>query len=313
MDFFTSQDITLNAKLLELIYIFIGLICLYTGIKNFKDKTNKNRIGTSIFWCLLGVVIGFGNWIPNKINGALIIILTLPAIFKKVGTGEKKSIPQEKIQESANKIGIKLFLPALSIGIFAIIFALLSFSPLVGIGVGVIVGIILLRIYSKENTINVFLNEAADTLSILGPLSLMPLLLASLGSIFEKAGVGQVISKLVSYIVPEGNVTIGIIVFALGMVLFTMIMGNAFAAITVMLVGVAQPFVLQYGANPIIIGMIGLTAGYCGTLLTPMAANFNILPVAMLDMKDRFGVIKNQILLSICLLVFQIMYMIIFS
>lgn len=313
MDFFTSQDITLNAKLLELIYIFIGLICLYTGIKNFKDKTNKNRIGTAIFWCLLGVVIGFGNWIPNKINGALIIVLTLPAIFKKVGTGEKKSIPQEKIQEFANKIGIKLFLPALSIGIFAIIFALLSFSPLVGIGVGVIVGIILLRIYSKENTINVFLNEAADTLSILGPLSLMPLLLASLGSIFEKAGVGQVISKLVSYIVPEGNVTIGVIVFALGMVLFTMIMGNAFAAITVMLVGVAQPFVLQYGANPIIIGMIGLTAGYCGTLLTPMAANFNILPVAMLDMKDRFGVIKNQILLSICLLVFQIMYMIIFS
>lgn len=313
MDFFTSQDITLNAKLLELIYIFIGLICLYTGIKNFKDKTNKNRIGTAIFWCLLGVVIGFGNWIPNKINGALIIVLTLPAIFKKVGTGEKKSIPQEKIQESANKIGIKLFLPALSIGIFAIIFALLSFSPLVGIGVGVIVGIILLRIYSKENTINVFLNEAADTLSILGPLSLMPLLLASLGSIFEKAGVGQVISKLVSYIVPEGNVTIGIVVFALGMVLFTMIMGNAFAAITVMLVGVAQPFVLQYGANPIIIGMIGLTAGYCGTLLTPMAANFNILPVAMLDMKDRFGVIKNQILLSICLLIFQIMYMIIFS
>lgn len=313
MDFFTSQDITLNAKLLELIYIFIGLICLYTGIKNFKDKTNKNRIGTAIFWCLLGVVIGFGNWIPNKINGALIIALTLPAIFKKVGTGEKKSIPQEKIQEFANKIGIKLFLPALSIGIFAIIFALLSFSPLVGIGVGVIVGIILLRIYSKENTINVFLNEAADTLSILGPLSLMPLLLASLGSIFEKAGVGQVISKLVSYIVPEGNVTIGIVVFALGMVLFTMIMGNAFAAITVMLVGVAQPFVLQYGANPIIIGMIGLTAGYCGTLLTPMAANFNILPVAMLDMKDRFGVIKNQILLSICLLVFQIMYMIIFS
>lgn len=313
MDFFTSQDITLNAKLLELIYIFIGLICLYTGIKNFKDKTNKNRIGTAIFWCLLGVVIGFGNWIPNKINGALIIVLTLPAIFKKVGTGEKKSIPQEKIQESANKIGIKLFLPALSIGIFAIIFALLSFSPLVGIGVGVIVGIILLRIYSKETTINVFLNEAADTLSILGPLSLMPLLLASLGSIFEKAGVGQVISKLVSYIVPEGNVTIGIIVFALGMVLFTMIMGNAFAAITVMLVGVAQPFVLQYGANPIIIGMIGLTAGYCGTLLTPMAANFNILPVAMLDMKDRFGVIKNQILLSICLLIFQIMYMIIFS
>lgn len=313
MEFFINPDISLSDKLLEVLYIFMGLICIYTGIKNIRDKTNKNRIGTGIFWGLLGVVLGFGNWIPDKVNGALIILLTLPAILKKVGTGEKKPISQEKIQMFADKIGIKLFLPALSMGIFAIIFALTDFGALIGIGVGVIVGVILLMFYSKENTLKVFFNEASDTLTILGPLSLMPILLASLGAIFEKAGVGQVISSLVSYIVPEGNVTVGIIVFALGMVLFTMIMGNAFAAITVMLVGVAQPFILQYGANPIIIGMIGLTAGYCGTLLTPMAANFNVLPVAMLDMKDRFGVIKNQILLSICLLIFQIIYMIIFS
>ncbi len=313
MEFFINPDISLSDKLLEVLYIFMGLICIHTGVKNIRDKTNKNRIGTGIFWGLLGVVLGFGNWIPDKINGALIILLTLPAILKKVGTGEKKPISQEKIQMFADKIGVKLFLPALSMGIFAIIFALTDFGALIGIGVGVIVGVILLMFYSRENTLKVFFNEAADTLTILGPLSLMPILLASLGAIFEKAGVGQVISSLVSYIVPEGNVTVGIIVFALGMVLFTMIMGNAFAAITVMLVGVAQPFILQYGANPIIIGMIGLTSGYCGTLLTPMAANFNILPVAMLDMKDRFGVIKNQILLSVCLLIFQIIYMIIFS
>lgn len=313
MSFFTSQDISLGTKLLEILYIFMGIICLYTGFRNFKDKTNKNRIGTAIFWILLGTVIGFGNWIPSKINGALIILMTLPAIFKKVGAGERKGISQEKIQEYADKIGIKLFLPALSIGVFAIIFALTSLGALVGIGAGVIVGVILLMLFSKDNTLKVFFNEASNTLTILGPLSLMPILLASLGSIFSKAGVGEVISGLVSYIIPEGNVTIGIIVFALGMVLFTMIMGNAFAAITVMLVGVAGPFVLQYGANPIIIGMIGLTSGYCGTLLTPMAANFNILPVAMLDMKDRFGVIKNQVLPAFCLLIFQILYMIIFS
>ena len=298
MSFFTNPDITLDTKLLELLYIFMGLICLYTGFRNLKDKTNNNRIGTAIFWILLGIVIGFGNWIPSKINGALVILLTLPAIFKKVGVGQKNSIPQEKVQQLADKIGLKLFLPALSMGIFAVIFALLGSNALVGIGVGVIVGVILLMLYSKENTIKVFLNEASDTLTTLGPLSLMPILLASLGAIFEKAGVGQVISSIVSYIVPEGNVTVGIIVFALGMVLFTMIMGNAFAAITVMLVGVAGPFILQYGANPVIIGMIGLTAGYCGTLLTPMAANFNVLPVAMRNMNDRFGVIKNQVLHS---------------
>ena len=73
------------------------------------------------------------------------------------------------------------------------------------------------------------------------------------------------------------------------MVLFTMIMGNAFAAITVMTVGIGAPFVLAYGANPVVIGMLALTCGYCGTLLTPMAANFNILPVAILNMKEPLG------------------------
>ena len=95
------------------------------------------------------------------------------------------------------------------------------------------------------------------------------------------------------------------------MVLFTMIMGNAFAAITVMTVGIGAPFVLAYGANPVVIGMIALTCGYCGTLMTPMAANFNIVPVAFPNMKDRWGVIKNQVLVGLIMLVFQICYMIV--
>ena len=57
--------------------------------------------------------------------------------------------------------------------------------------------------------------------------------------------------------------------------------------------------------------MIALTCGYCGTLMTPMAANFNIVPVAILNMKDRWGVIKNQVLVGLIMLVFQICYMIV--
>lgn len=313
MSFFLDPNITLSSKLLECLYIVMGLVCIYTGVKNGLDKTNKTRIETAIFWIILGIILSFGKWIPNKINGILIIIMTIPAMFKKVGIGKKEPISQEKVNALAEKIGLKLFIPALSIGVFAIIFALNKLDALVGIGAGVIFALILLMFFSKENTPKVFLNEAADTLSILGPLSLMPILLASLGAIFEKAGVGTVISNIIGKFIPEGNVTIGIIVFALGMVIFTMIMGNAFAAITVMVVGIASPFVLKYGANPVIVGMIGLTAGYCGTLLTPMAANFNILPVAMLDMKDRFGVIKYQIIPAFLLLIFQIIYMIMFS
>ena len=63
--------------------------------------------------------------------------------------------------------------------------------------------------------------------------------------------------------------------------------------------------------NPVVIGMTALTCGYCGTLMTPMAANFNIVPVAILNMKDRWGVIKNQVLVGLIMLVFQICYMIV--
>ncbi|MPN49186.1 hypothetical protein SDC9_196801 [bioreactor metagenome] len=59
--------------------------------------------------------------------------------------------------------------------------------------------------------------------------------------------------------------------------------------------------------------MVALTCGFCGTLLTPMAANFNIVPVAMLEMKDKYGVIKNQLFIALFMLVFQIAYMILFK
>ena len=96
-----------------------------------------------------------------------------------------------------------------------------------------------------------------------------------------------------------------------GMAIFTMIMGNAFAAITVMTVGIGAPFVLSLGADPVVVGSLALTCGYCGTLCTPMAANFNMVPVAVLEMKDSNGVIKKQVLIGVIMLVLQIIYMIV--
>ena len=184
-------------------------------------------------------------------------------------------------------------------------------GALVGVGVGVIISMIILMVYSEENKPTTFLNDGKRLLDAVGPLSILPMLLASLGAIYTKAGVGTVIATIVGKFIPEGNVNLGIIVFAIGMALFTMIMGNAFAAMTGITVGIGGPFVLAHGANPTVIGMLALTCGYCGTLLTPMAANFNIVPVAMLEMKDKNGVIKNQAFVALSMLVFQIIYMII--
>ena len=178
---------------------------------------------------------------------------------------------------------------------------------------GVLVGAVLLLAFNRKNSPKVFLDDCRRMLDVVGPLSMLPTLLAGLGAIFTAAGVGDVISQLVSGIIPSGNAIVGVIVYAVGMALFTMIMGNAFAAITVMTVGIGAPFVLALGADPTIIGGLALTCGYCGTLMTPMAANFNIVPVAILDMKDNYGVIKKQVPIAIFMLVVQIVIMILFG
>ena len=302
-----------NANGLNVVWLIIGLITIYAGIKNLLDKENPSRVGTAVFWCSFGIVCGFGTWLPAKVSGALVLIMCLPPIFKKVKIGKVDNPTKEHTEQQFKKIGMKIFIPAFSVAVCSLFFALFSnMSSMIAITIGVIVAMILLIAYdSKQNKPAVFLNDSERFLGITGPLSMLPQLLGCLGGVFTAAGVGDVIAQLVEKVVPKGNVNVGIIIYAIGMVLFTMIMGNAFAAITVMTVGIGAPFVLAYGANPVVIGMIALTCGYCGTLLTPMAANFNILPVAILNMKDRWGVIKNQVLVALIMLVFQICYMIV--
>ena len=302
-----------NANGLNVVWLIIGLITIYAGIKNLLDKENPSRVGTAVFWCSFGIVCGFGTWLPAKVSGALVLIMCLPPIFKKVKIGKVDNPTKEHTEQQFKKIGMKIFIPAFSVAVCSLFFALFSnMSSMVAITLGVVVAMILLIAYdSKQNKPVVFLKDSERFLGITGPLSMLPQLLGCLGGVFTAAGVGDVVAQLVEKIVPKGNVNIGIIVYAIGMVLFTMIMGNAFAAITVMTVGIGAPFVLAYGANPVVIGMLALTCGYCGNLLTRMAAKFYILPVAILNMKDRWGVIKKQVLVAIIMLVFQICYMIV--
>lgn len=46
--------------------------------------------------------------------------------------------------------------------------------------------------------------------------------------------------------------------------------------------GVGVPILVgMFGANPAVMAAIGMFSGYCGTPMTPMAANFNIVPTAL--------------------------------
>lgn len=314
VEFFTSADVTLSNKLLEVMYILIGLVSIYTGVINAKDKTNEKRVGSAAFWITLGLLFVLGRWIPAAATGVLLFVMVIPPIVGQVGRGKGGQPTTEEMESNFEHIGMKIFVPALCIGIFALIFALFTqISSLVGLTFGVIVGAILLLAFNKKNSPAVFMSDCRRMLDTVGPLSMLPTLLAGLGAVFTAAGVGDVISQLVSGVIPEGNAAVGVIVYAVGMAVFTMIMGNAYGAITVMTVGIGAPFVLSLGADPTIIGALALTCGFCGTLMTPMAANFNIVPVAILDMKDNNGVIKKQVPIALIMLVVQICYMIFFG
>lgn len=312
IEYFLSAEITLSDKLLEVLYLIIGLICIYTAIANLRDKGNQKRYGTFVFWCTLGLMFVLGPWIPSLYTGILMCVMVAVPILHRVSRGTQSDPSEEEAEKNYRKIGMKVFIPALSIGVFALAAALFtSISPLVGMGVGVFAAVIILMIYSRDNKPKVFLQDCRRMMDIVGPLSMLPTLLAALGSVFTAAGVGDVIAQMVSNVIPSGNLVVGIIVYAVGMAIFTMIMGNAFAAITVMTVGIGAPFVLSLGADPVVVGSLALTCGYCGTLCTPMAANFNMVPVAVLEMKDKNGVIKKQVLIGIIMLILQIIYMII--
>ena len=58
----------------------------------------------------------------------------------------------------------------------------------------------------------------------------------------------------------------------------------------------------RFGGDPAAVCAIGMLSGFCGTLMTPLAANFNLVPPALLELKDRYAVIKAQIPTALVLL-----------
>jgi len=146
------------------------------------------------------------------------------------------------------------------------------------------------------------LNEA------MGAVNILPQLLASLGVIFTAAGVGSLIARGIQQIIPADNLFLLVLANCLGMALFTIVMGNSFAAFPVIASGVLVPLIVKpFGVNPAMAAIITLTAGSSGTLMTPMAANFNIVPAALLNMRDQYGVIKFQLPYALTMWLFHVL------
>jgi uncharacterized membrane protein len=296
-------------NILEIFYVLIGLIMFFASIESFRDKENSARIGTGLFWLIMGVIFAVGKYLPNFVIGILLVFVGILSLLKQIKVGKIKEVNKELAEKSAKRLGAWLFFPSIVLAILSILIS--QFTKLggqVGIGIASVVALITAMVLSKADGKTTY-HDSERMVRSVGTAGILPQLLATLGVIFTASGVGDVTSKAISGIFPAGDHLLGVVLYCVAMAIFTMIMGNAFAAFAVITAGIGIPFVVAQGANPAVVAAIGMTAGYCGTLMTPMAANFNSLPVALLEMKDNLGVIKQQYPVALVLLVIQIALM----
>ena len=305
---------------LHWLYVRAGAGFAGFALGSARDETNAKRWGNAAFWSLLAISFWFGDFLGDIGNGILVLALVAIAGLHFVGRGTKQSTSAQEREHSAARHGNKLFLPALVIPFTAFVGTLLfNYTPLKGLnlidpkavtlvllGTGVILALVICYAWLRPPLLAP-IDEGSRLMNSVGWAAVLPQMLASLGVIFAAAGVGTTIGALVGAIIPSGSVFLAVLLFALGMVVFTMIMGNAFAAFPVMAAAIGVPILIHAdGGNPAVIGAVGMLSGFCGTLMTPMAANFNIVPAALLELKNQYGVIKAQVATAIPLLLANI-------
>jgi uncharacterized membrane protein len=306
---------------LHWLYVLAGGVFAGFAIGSARDSTNPKRWGNTAFWALLATSFWFGDLLGDVGNGVLVLALVAVAGMHWLGHGSKPSTTNEERDHYSERLGNKLFLPALIIPFTAFVGTLLfTDTPLASsrlidpksvtlvlLGLGVIIALITCYAWLKPPAAAP-IEEGRRLMDSIGWAAVLPQMLASLGAVFAAAGVGTTIGALASAVIPHGSIFLAVLLYALGMALFTIIMGNAFAAFPVMAAAIGVPILIQQnGGDPAVIGAVGMLAGFCGTLMTPMAANFNIVPAALLELRNKYAVIKAQIPTAIPLLIVNIL------
>lgn len=312
---------------LDAVYVLTGLALWVFAALNFRDR----RAGNALFWLILGTIFALGSFMPHSLTGLLVLLMV---VLDGAGRVRPKPAAEETTQqheattkhdEAARReaattkhdettksgqavrkervLGNRIFLPVLLIPLTAFAFALAfralgadtSRGALVGLGFGGVLGLLAGLLLTKGRPVEAF-NEGRRLNDAMGAVVILPQLLASLGVIFTASKLGDLIAGGIKGVISGDSLFLLVAANCLGMTLFTLVMGNSFAAFPVITSGVLVPLIVKpFGVDPAMAAIITLTAGSTGTLMTPMAANFNIVPTALLNMRDPYGVIKFQI------------------
>ncbi len=313
---------------LDLVYWLAGAYLLAVAALGLRDRHNPRRHTTALFWGLLGAMFLAADRLPPALVGAVVVLLACLAGVGGLARGRYEETSTADREAEARRLGNRLFWPALLIPAVCVLFAVVlkdlrigerfllgrEHTTLVALGIACVVAAIAACRLTRQSPWSA-VEQSRRLIDAVGWAALLPLLLATLGSVFAAAGVGDAVAGLVRMAIPVDNRFVVVAAYAIGMALLTIIMGNAFAAFPVLTAGIGLPLLVQrHGADPASLAAIGMLSGYCGTLLTPMAANFNLVPAALLELKDPNAVIRQQVATALPLLACNIalMYFIVF-
>jgi uncharacterized membrane protein len=308
---------------LSLVYVLAGLVFAAFAVLSVADRNNPWRFGNGAFWGLVALSFLAGDRLGDLGNGVLVLGLALISGLGGLGRGQPATTSPEERQELARRFGEKLFAPALTVPA-VVLFGVLVLKPLhvggaplldpkqatlISLALAAIVATAVGLILLRQPLVSP-LQEGRRLMDTVGWAALLPQMLAALGAVFALAGVGDLIGELVTTWIPMDSRLTAVAVYCLGMAGFTMIMGNAFAAFPVLTAGIGLPILIRkFGGDPAVVASIGMLSGFCGTLMTPLAANFNLVPAALLELPDRYAVIKAQVPTAVPLLIANVVLM----
>lgn len=302
---------------LGVVYVLAGLMFLGFAILSAGDRANPKRFGNAAFWGLASLSFLAGDRVGDLGNGVLVLGLALLAGLGQLGRGQPATTSPEERLALSERFGSRLFVPALllplvvALGVLVLKPVQLAGVPLmdpkqatlISLALAVVVALAAALILLRQPPASP-LQEGRRLADTVGWAALLPQFLAALGAVFALVGVGAQIGHLVTAYLPVDTRFAAVAVYCVGMAAFTMLMGNAFAAFPVLTGGVGIPILVgHFGANPAVVASIGMLSGFCGTLMTPLAANFNLVPPALLEIPDRYAVIKAQVPTALLMLI----------
>jgi uncharacterized membrane protein len=302
------------------LFYLLGVVLVIVAGMIYVDKSHPRRLTAGTFWLVYALIFLIGDWLPANVVGVLVVAMALIAGFGGMTAAKPKMLSDETRRKTAIRLGNKLFVPALTIPVVTVVLTLAAshlvfggkplLDPknvtLIGFGVGCIVALGVACVMTRD-TVGQSMKETRRLVDALSWAAVLPQMLGMLGLVFSDAGVGKAVAHVTTAYVNLDYRLVAVAVYCVGMALFTMVMGNGFAAFPVMTGGVGVPILVGvFHGNPATMVAIGMFCGYCGTLMTPMAANFNMVPAALLELPDKNAVIKVQVPTALSLLVVNI-------